>query len=251
MTKAPAGDVAPPVQKLRLRYAKRGRMRFASHRDFQRILERALRRMSAPMAYSAGFNPHPKISFANAAPTGTASEAEYVELGLATRVDPDTFGKELGAALPVGFDIVKAVEATSGKIADTLEASRWHIEVLDLTPDDAQKAVDAFKTAEDISITRVTKKGERHINVTAAIISLSVDRVSVQHSSPPCAIITVVVRHTTPVVRPDDIVTALCQAACLAPERHIIATRLAQGQLDDAQCIVADPLGTIVIATDG
>lgn len=247
MTKAPAGDVAPPVQKVRLRYAKRGRMRFASHRDFQRILERALRRMRAPMAYSAGFNPHPKISFANAAPTGTASEAEYVELGLATIVDPNEFAKELSAALPDGFDIVNAVEAASGKIADTLEASIWRIEVKDLALDDAEKAADAFESADDLSVTRVTKKGERHINVSAAVISLSVDRVSVQHSSSPCAIITVVVRHTTPVVRPDDIVTVLCQAACLAPERHIIATRLAQGQLDDAQCIVADPLGPIVI----
>jgi radical SAM-linked protein len=68
---------------LRLRYAKRGRLRFASHRDFQRAFERALRRAGVPMAYSAGFSPHPKISYANAAPTGTASEAEYLEIGLA------------------------------------------------------------------------------------------------------------------------------------------------------------------------
>ncbi|MEI8261382.1 MAG: TIGR03936 family radical SAM-associated protein, partial [Actinomycetes bacterium] len=75
--KAPDRDVAPTVQKLRLRYAKRGRLRFSSHRDFQRALERALRRADIPMAYSAGFHPHPKVSYANAAPTGVASEAEY------------------------------------------------------------------------------------------------------------------------------------------------------------------------------
>ena len=78
----PARDVAPTVQRLRLRYAKRGRLRFASHRDFQRAFERALRRAQVPMAYSAGFSPHPKISYANAAPTGTASEAEYLEIGM-------------------------------------------------------------------------------------------------------------------------------------------------------------------------
>ena len=60
--------------------ASRGRLRFASHRDFQRALERALRRARVPMAYSAGFHPHPKVSYANAAPTGVASEAEYVEI---------------------------------------------------------------------------------------------------------------------------------------------------------------------------
>ena len=64
------------VQRLRLRYAKRGRLRFSSTRDFQRALERALRRADVPMAFTAGFHPHPRISYANAAPTGTASEAE-------------------------------------------------------------------------------------------------------------------------------------------------------------------------------
>ena len=79
---APVRDVAPTVQRLRLRYAKRGRLRFTSTRDFQRALERALRRTGVPMAYSQRFNPHPRISYTNAAPTGTASEAEYVELAL-------------------------------------------------------------------------------------------------------------------------------------------------------------------------
>ena len=84
MARTPDGPPPEPaVQRLRLRYAKRGRLRFASHRDFQRSFERALRRAAVPMAYSAGFTPHPKVSYANAAPTGTASEAEYLEIGLA------------------------------------------------------------------------------------------------------------------------------------------------------------------------
>ena len=66
---------APPVQRLRIRYAKRGRLRFTSHRDFSRAFERAVMRARIPMAYSSGFNPHPRISYAGAAPTGSASEA--------------------------------------------------------------------------------------------------------------------------------------------------------------------------------
>src|SRR3954467_8575664 len=83
MARQPDGPPPPPtVQKLRIRYAKRGRLRFASHRDLARTLERALRRAQVPMAFSAGFSPHPKISYLGAAPTGAASEAEYVEIGL-------------------------------------------------------------------------------------------------------------------------------------------------------------------------
>ena len=83
------------VQRIRIRYAKRGPLRFTSHRDFARAFERAVRRAGVPIAFSQGFTPHPKISYASAAPTGAASEAEYLEIGLQTRV-----GSGGGARLP-------------------------------------------------------------------------------------------------------------------------------------------------------
>ena len=122
----PAPD--PAVQKLRIRYTKRGRLRFTSSRDFQRALERALRRADVPMAFSAGFHPHPKISYANAASTGTASEAEYVEISVTQRVDPESVRVALDEALPPGIDIITVVEAAPGALADRLEASDWLLE---------------------------------------------------------------------------------------------------------------------------
>ena len=115
----------PPVQRIRLRYAKRGRLRFSSHRDFARAFERSLRRAEIPMAYSAGFHPHPKISYVGAAPTGVASEAEYLEIALAERRDPAEVAAALDAVLPAGLDIVQAVDATDcppGSLAERIEA---------------------------------------------------------------------------------------------------------------------------------
>src|SRR4051794_20914246 len=112
MGRQPEGPPPPAVvQRLRVRYAKRGRLRFTSHRDFARAFERALRRAAVPMGYSAGFSPHPKISYVGAAPTGVASEAEYLEIGLAEARDPDEVRRELDAALPAGLDIVDVVQA--------------------------------------------------------------------------------------------------------------------------------------------
>jgi radical SAM-linked protein len=99
-----------PVQRIRLEYAKRGRLRFCSHRDFARAFERSLRRAEVPMAYSAGFHPHPKISYVGAAPTGVGSEAEYLEIGLARRCDPEDVRAALDAVLPEGLDILRAVD---------------------------------------------------------------------------------------------------------------------------------------------
>ena len=115
------------MQRLRVRYAKRGRLRFTSHRDFSRAFERAVFRARVPMAYSSGFNPHPRISYAGAAPTGSASEAEYLELALAEVVDPAAIQAALDEALPDGLDVVEVVESPGGGLTDLLEASHWQI----------------------------------------------------------------------------------------------------------------------------
>src|SRR5579872_1729752 len=98
---APHGPPPPPVaQRLVIRYAKRGRMRFASHRDIARAIERGVRKAGLPVAFSAGFSPHPKISYAGGAPTGTASEAEYLSLALTSRNEAGVVRERLNAALP-------------------------------------------------------------------------------------------------------------------------------------------------------
>ena len=105
----------PPVQRLRLRYAKRGRLRFTSHRDFSRAFERALVRAQVPMAYSSGFNPHPRISYAGAAPTGSASEAEYLEIGLSAETDPDDVRAAPRRRAAPGLDVLEVVPSAGDR----------------------------------------------------------------------------------------------------------------------------------------
>ena len=100
----------PAVQHLVVRYAKRGKMRFASHRDVARAFERGVRRAGLPIAYSAGFTPHPKISYAGGAPTGVASEAEYLSLALTARQAETQVCQRLDAALPDGIDVIDVTE---------------------------------------------------------------------------------------------------------------------------------------------
>jgi radical SAM-linked protein len=226
--KSPDGPPPPPVvQRVRVCYAKRGRLRFTSHRDIQRAFERALRRAEVPMAYSAGFSPHPKISWAGAAPTGTASEAEYVEFGLARRLDPEKLRASLDAALPPDLDILEVSEAESGSLADYLEGSIWRIELPGVREADAQAAVAAFLAAEQVEVERLSKNGMRRFDAREAVVELSA-----RNDLPPvCAILRVVVRHTTPAVRPDDVLTGLESVAGLVPPVSPRVTRLAQGPL--------------------
>src|SRR5215207_7998041 len=163
----------PPVQRLRIRYAKRGRLRFTSHRDFSRAFERAVFRARIPMAYSSGFNPHPRISYAGASPTGAASEAEYLEIGLAEEVDPEIVRRELDASLPEGLDLLEVVASAGGSIADRLEASLWEITVTGLDSDLLGAGVERLLATPEIPVERMTKKGLRTFDARSAIVSLS------------------------------------------------------------------------------
>jgi radical SAM-linked protein len=230
---------APPVQRLRIRYAKRGRLRFTSHRDFSRAFERALVRARVPVAYSSGFNPHPRISYAGAAPTGAASEAEYLEVGMAATVDPEALGAALDGALPPGLDVVEVVVSRGGSLAERLEASRWRITVDGLTSERAAAAVTAFLAAEEVRVERMTKKGLRTFDCRSAVVSLG------SHACPErpdeCAILDVVLRHGTPSVRPDDILAGLRDLAGLEVAAAPLHERLAQGPLDAETGTVGDP----------
>jgi len=280
--------VEPVVQRHRIVYAKRGRLRFASHRDFQRAFERAIRRAGVPIAFSAGFSPHPRISYANAAPTGIASEAEYLEIGLTRHVEPAQLRDALDSALPDGMDVLEVVEARTPDFAERLQASVWGIEVFDATPEAVHRAVAALLAAPEATVTRMTKQGLRTFDVRHAILDLRActgedfeaalnsrsslgqhEETSVAaHSSPECeaalssgsslgqheetsvaahsspeyAILRLVVRHTIPAVRPDDVLQALASVGSLTTATPPRVTRWSQGPLTSDARDVGDPL---------
>ncbi|MEV5135651.1 TIGR03936 family radical SAM-associated protein [[Kitasatospora] papulosa] len=231
------------MQRIRLRYTKRGRLRFTSHRDFQRAFERALRRSEVPMAYSAGFTPHPKVSYANAAPTGTGSEAEFLEIALTEARDPDTLRALLDASMPDGLDVVDAVEARTSGLADRLTASVWEMRLDGVAAEDAEKAVVAFMDAETVEVQRRAKNGVRTFDARAAVVDLqTLDPQPDRSGDKACAILRLVVRHVTPAVRPDDVLSGLRAVADLTPPVPAAVTRLAQGLFDEESGTVTDPL---------
>jgi radical SAM-linked protein len=231
------------VQRIRLRYTKRGRLRFTSHRDFQRAFERALRRAEVPMAYSAGFTPHPKVSYANAAPTGTGSEAEYLEIALAEQRDPEKLRLLLDESLPTGLDVTEAVEVRTSAFAERLQASVWELRLDGVEKAEAERAAAAFLAARTVEVTRRTKSGLRTFDAREAVLRLAtVEEATHMPGDGACAILRLVVRHATPAVRPDDVLSGLRATADLAPPVAVAVTRLAQGLLDEETGSVTDPL---------
>ena len=229
---------APAVQKLRIRYAKRGRLRFSSTRDFARALERALRRADVPMAFSGGFHPHPLISYANAAPTGTASEAEYFEIRVTERVDPEAVRAALDEALPRGPRRRRGRRGRPGRARRPARGERVADRRARRGPGRGRGCRRGYLACDVAEATRTFKTGPRTFDTRGAVLAMAVTGVDEEG----CAILRVVVRHTTPSVRPDDILTALRAVTGFSPPVPPLVTRLAQGPLLDAAAGVADPL---------
>lgn len=182
------------------------------------------------MAYSSGFTPHPRISYANAAPTSAASEAEYVELGVREVLDPAKVLRALNEVMPNGFVVLDAAEARGQSLGDLLQASRWVIVLPGVAPQVLERAVARLLASEQALVERMTKNGTRSFDVRCALLGLTVtDPSSLE----------LVSLHQTPLVRPDDVVTALRHLDDRIPTQAML-TRLAQGPLVDGA--IGDPL---------
>jgi len=223
-------------------------MRFASHRDIARAIERGVRKAGLPVAFSAGFSPHPKISYAGGAPTGTASEAEYLEISLTRACPAPDVRDRLDAALPDGIDVIEVLELADrpgGAGALRLEGSQWRVVLPGVAPAEAARAVQAFLAADSIVVERLTNKGLRRLDARAAVITIELDRHAVDAG---CVTLHMAVRHLTPAVRPDDILAALSHvagtAAALAPSSPPLVTRLAQGPLANQAATGGTAAGT-------
>jgi radical SAM-linked protein len=100
---------AEPAQRVRFRWTKLGRLRFLSHVEMVKALQRGIMRSGLKVSYSRGFNPQPRFSFGMAIPVGVESVAEYADVWLDEWVSPDEFVKVCNEQLPDGCKVLDAV----------------------------------------------------------------------------------------------------------------------------------------------
>jgi radical SAM-linked protein len=93
------------MQRLRLRFSRGEELKYISHLDLMRLWQRAINRAGIALAYSEGFNPHPRMSLAAPLALGVTSEAELMDIVLAKFISPHTFTTAVGRQLPRGIEI--------------------------------------------------------------------------------------------------------------------------------------------------
>lgn len=167
--------------KLRVRYSKLGKVRFVSHRDGARLWERALRRVSFPVAYTEGFTPRPKLSFGLALPTGAESVAEYIDIDLVAGVTLDiedpAVVEGLSVALPVGMDVQMIAERDSarGSLQTVVTSTTWELVGPGIEPELLESAARRILDADELFVERERKGQRRTDDVRPLIRNLGPD----------------------------------------------------------------------------
>jgi radical SAM-linked protein len=164
--------------KVRIRFAKTGKVRWTSHRDVARMWERALRRVRLPVAYTEGFSPRPRVSFGLALPTGHESVAEYLDVELAEPdgLDADALSGVLSEALPGGVDVLAAavLEGRVPSLQHDVTSCSWELEIPGVGQAHMAGRVADTLAASQLLVTRERKGRQVTDDLRAAIISLGI-----------------------------------------------------------------------------
>lgn len=152
--------------KYRAQIRKGAEIAVLSHLDYMNMFMRALLRAKLPAAWSEGFNPHMKVSFATALGVGVTSDCEYVDFELTAPLKEFDVARRLNEQLPKGAEIVRLKKLRGKAIAamTLVDLSRYEVR-LPFTGDidAAQLSAKRFNEAVEIKFERVTPKKTREL----------------------------------------------------------------------------------------
>ncbi|MBI5483258.1 MAG: TIGR03960 family B12-binding radical SAM protein [Deltaproteobacteria bacterium] len=168
----------PVAARMRLRFSKTGVMRYLSHLELITVFTRAVSRGEVPILFSLGFHPHPRFSFGTATSVGVESQAEYMDMFVASGIAAREVQARLNAVLPEGLSILESeeVDVKSPSISTLIDATRYRITVAGADPEELSKQCVQFLAHDSFAIQR-TKKGQtQSVDLRSETVSLAVDR---------------------------------------------------------------------------
>jgi radical SAM-linked protein len=156
-------------------------VRWLGHLDILRTFERAIRRAELPIAFSTGFNPRERLTFASALSTGVTGGAEPANLELTAEVPPDQIVTSLNAALPPAIQIGSCEEVPDAGSRDLLNAfDRADFEVICSYPPETDRAaisdaITALIASPQILVTREKEGRSKSIDIRPLIYQLGLE----------------------------------------------------------------------------
>jgi len=162
---------------LRIKYSKTPAGRFLSHLDLLRSMERAFRRAHLPLAFSEGFNPHPRISYGSALAVGVTSDGEYLDVMLREKVSPEELKKRLEEAMPPALKVLEFKEINPGgdSLTALINMARYRVRaplLQPFEPRELEPLISRVMAKTCFYVNRQGKKGIRQVDIREGIYEL-------------------------------------------------------------------------------
>lgn len=156
--------------KLRIKFSKAGSMKFISHLDLMRYVQKALRRAGIDVAYSQGYNPHQLLSFAAPLGLGDTSEGDYLDLQVNSMPEENEFLERIHAQMneEIRFlDVRVQAEKTKPSMALT-KAADYCVNIRD-GYEIPMERFSEFMAQEKIVVLKKTKRSESEVDILPMI----------------------------------------------------------------------------------
>lgn len=97
-----------------IKFSKEGNIRYISHLDLLRLFKRSFKRTGIKLQYSQGFNPHPKMGFAQPLSLGYSSSGEYLEFDTMESYETGYILEKINSIMPEGVEVSSCEELPPG-----------------------------------------------------------------------------------------------------------------------------------------
>jgi radical SAM-linked protein len=197
--------------KIRIKFSKRGNIRFVGHLDLLRTLQKIFRKADIPVAYSEGFSPHQLFSIAAPLSVGISSDGEYLDMKLLKEVQPKVLIEKINRACPEGITVLDIHPLKEEEPAGMglVCAAKYVIHQNELLITD--EAINQLMAKESIIIQKKSKKGKiNYLDIKPGIFNLNVS----EHK-----ILMTIATGSRFNIKPEFVLQAICEQNSLAYNR--------------------------------
>ncbi|WP_142414629.1 TIGR03936 family radical SAM-associated protein [Hathewaya massiliensis] len=155
-----------------IKYGKNSEVKFISHLDLMRTIQRTIRRAEIDVEFSKGFNPHMSLSIAQPLAVGVYSKGEYLDLVLLSEENEDELIKKLNKNAPRGIEFLEALNIGDKKLPQSMAVVEGALYVLKFNLKNNNKVEEEFNDLlkeDKWEVLKKGKKGERIIDLKSLI----------------------------------------------------------------------------------
>lgn len=154
-------------------------IKFISHLDFLRTLQRIIRRANINPEFSKGFNPHILLYIAQPLAVGMYSNSEYFDISLKEDMNENEIKDALNQNSIRGIDIIDVVKIKQKKgtkkisLMSLVKAAKYVMRITYKDTNKLKQEMENMMAKEEWNIAKKTKKGEKKVNIKNMIKKIS------------------------------------------------------------------------------